>query len=304
MESGGGTAPTPRIVGARHALVLEASLVHAMTQRLVRTLNRKRALMYVLRRALTPHGFLRVNVDPPGFTFRLSVQSGLARHLYKYGTYEPVIGNWMLDRFPRDSGGLFVDIGANFGWYSCLFSRFAGAAGRVIAFEPEPRNFRLLQDSLSRNECRNVTALQEGVGADAGVMQLHLYKPSNPGRHSLLATSGGATVDVAIVSLDDRLAALGLAHEPIALMKIDVEGFEDSALRGARGALARCRCLVMEYSPDLMRAAGVNPAALIHLLAGTGLRPSLFEPGGAQPVALDVLRTLNRQVELLWECGT
>lgn len=129
----------------------------------------------------------------------------------------------------------------------------------------------------------------------------HLYKASNPGRHSLLPTPGGETVRVPVVALDDRLAALGLADRPVDLIKIDIEGFELSALRGASATLSRCRNVVIEYSPDLMRQAGIEPSALIDLLVSSGMQVSMFGETGMVEVDATALRTLTGQVDLLWQ---
>jgi FkbM family methyltransferase len=269
--------------------------------RLSRSPSVLRALAYAVRRVVTPSGSLVADVPVLGLSFGLPVRSGLARHLYKYRSYEPAIGNWALDRFEVGGGGLFIDVGANFGWYSCLFSRLAGGTGRVVAFEPEPDNFGLLAANLRRNACENVVALREGVAERPGELALHLYKASNPGRHSLLPAAGGETVTVPVVSLDERLQALGLADRAVDLIKIDIEGFELSALRGATAALSRCRNLVIEYSPDLMRAAGIDPQALLALLVSTGMHASTF--GDRGPVRIDPaeLAAMTGQVDLLWQ---
>ncbi|WP_187272135.1 FkbM family methyltransferase [Zeimonas arvi] len=269
--------------------------------RLARSRSLVRTLAYALRRVATPAGSLVAQVPVLELSFRLPIRSGLARHLYKYRSYEPAIGNWILDAFPIGGGGLFVDIGANFGWYSCLFSRLAGGTGRVVAFEPEPGNFGLLEANLLRNGCRNVSALREGLADRPGELELHLYKASNPGRHSLLPTPGGETVRVPVVALDDRLAALGLAERPVDLIKIDIEGFELSALRGASATLSRCRNMVIEYSPDLMRRAGIEPSALIDLLDSSGMQVSMFGETGMVEVDATALRTLTGQADLLWQ---
>lgn len=271
-----------------------------MTPRLVRSPSLVRAASYALRRLLAPDGQLVADIPGLGLSFELPVRSGLARHLYKYRSYEPAVGNWMLARF-GSGGGTFLDIGANFGWYSCLFSRLAGEAGRVVAFEPEPRNFELLERNLLRNRCANVTALREGVAERAGELELHLYKASNPGRHSLLPMAGGETVSVPVVTLDERLAALGLGGQPIDLMKIDIEGYELPALRGAAATLSRCMNLVIEYSPDLMRASGIDPGDLVELLASSGMWVSRLDGPEPVPVHARALAKASGQFDLLWQ---
>ncbi|MCM5570374.1 FkbM family methyltransferase [Burkholderiaceae bacterium FT117] len=272
-----------------------------MTPVLARSPSVLRSLAYALRRALAPDSPLVADVPALGLSFALPARSGLARHLYKYRSYEPHVGNWVLANFPFGGGGLFVDIGANFGWYACLFSLIAGERGKVVAFEPEPVNHGLLKANLSRNGCPNVIALQEGLAERPGVLSLRLYKPSNPGRHSMLGASGADAVEVPVTTLDERLRALALDERPIDLIKIDVEGYEPFVLRGGPLALSRCRNLVVEYSPDLMRQGGVDPASLVELLASTGMRASVLQEGGPVPVDPVALLSMGGQVDLLWQ---
>src|SRR5262245_2134996 len=57
-------------------------------------------------------------------------------------------------------GMTFLDLGANVGYFTCLAARKVGPAGRVWAFEPDPRNFRLLVRSVKANGLSNVTAVR------------------------------------------------------------------------------------------------------------------------------------------------
>src|SRR5207249_12175823 len=48
-------------------------------------------------------------------------------------------------------GSSFLDVGANLGYFSCLLGKLAGPRGKVVAIEPEPNNFKLLQRNLRNN---------------------------------------------------------------------------------------------------------------------------------------------------------
>src|SRR4051812_28062579 len=58
------------------------------------------------------------------------------------------------------AGNTVFDVGANIGFYSVLFSRWVGPAGKVLAYEPDPANVKLLQHNLTLNGCRNTDACQ------------------------------------------------------------------------------------------------------------------------------------------------
>ena len=66
------------------------------------------------------------------------------------------------------SGDTVIDIGANVGYYTLLFSELVGETGRVIAFEPDPNNFALLERNVLGNGCRNVTLVPKAVAATTG----------------------------------------------------------------------------------------------------------------------------------------
>ena len=84
------------------------------------------------------------------------------------------------------AGDTIVDVGANIGYFTLLFARSAGPAGRVFAFEPEPDNFRLLETNVERNGYRNVTAVRQAVSGAPGSAPLGLA-PENLGDRCLEA---------------------------------------------------------------------------------------------------------------------
>src|SRR5690606_3608154 len=62
------------------------------------------------------------------------------------------------------AGNCVVDIGANLGYYSLIGSKLVGDSGKVFAFEPEPKNFHLLEHNIKLNELNNVHCFQSGLG--------------------------------------------------------------------------------------------------------------------------------------------
>jgi FkbM family methyltransferase len=197
----------------------------------------------------------RVDIPELGLSYIVPTRSLIGRLLRQNGMYEEHVVNWITERFTPDSGGLFVDVGANFGWYSCLFAKIAD---RVILYEPDPANASLLERNLKLNDAANYTLQRAAVGSRKTTGTLHKAHKSNPGAHTLVGgaySSGQLTVPV--VTLDETVPA-----GPISLMKIDIEGFELEALRGGREVLSRTKVLVIEFSPDFLRRGGYNPSEL------------------------------------------
>lgn len=145
-----------------------------------------------------------------------------------------------------------VDVGGYIGTHTLAFSRFAGDFGRVITFEPQHDSFELLQKNISDNYCANVrlenAAVSDHAGLataqpiDLGISQnlggltvqssnevsgASSSRESDPGTPSVFSPVRLTTID-----------ALQLDH--CALLKIDVEGMEPQAIRGAGATIARC----------------------------------------------------------------
>src|SRR5437879_6727642 len=66
----------------------------------------------------------------------------------------------------------FVDVSANWGYFSLLAAHLVGASGRILSLEPDPRLFSLLQTNLALNRLGQVQALQTAAGASAGWLTL------------------------------------------------------------------------------------------------------------------------------------
>lgn len=259
-----------------------------------------RGLAYLVNRWVLRRPFLLAEVPELGLRFKVRTPDVNGRHLYKYGRYEPELSAFLRAHLDLRDGDVVVDIGANLGWYSLLAERQARGAVDVFAFEPDPDNFALLTANLALNGARRVTAVQQALSAEAGTVRLHRYRDTNLGRHSVLPINDGETVEVPAGRLDDFWASRGLGDRVPRFIKIDVEGYELVALRGARAVLERCPLLLAEYSPTYMRAGGIDPAELVAYLAGLGLRPHALRAGRLEPVDPAALAASDRHTDLFW----
>jgi len=127
-----------------------------------------------------------------------------------------------------------LDIGAHHGLYTLLASKLVGSAGKVVAFEPSPRERRLLARNLQINFSSNVRVEACALGSGPSKADLFLVEGGEDGCNSLRAPAVVATtqtVSVDVISLDDYLLTAGIG--PIDLVKLDVEGGEREVLRGA-----------------------------------------------------------------------
>ena len=193
------------------------------------------------------------------------------------GTFEPE--TVALLRTLLALGDLFVDVGANIGYFSRLGATLVGPAGMVCAVEPEPENFASL--AANTRGLPQVLACQLALSDRDGVAQLLLS--SHASSHSLVANGhyldSGARGVLALRY--DTLAAL-LDRQGPAVVKLDIEGAEPLALAGMERALASgaVRQIICEYGPALLERAGFAPTAIWELLTPhVRLRPIDPPPG-------------------------
>jgi len=167
-------------------------------------------------------------------------------------------------------GAVLWDIGANFGLHAVTAARLAPAA-TVVAFEPNPSEHARLLRHRAWNAPQLITS-SIALSHAAGTLPLFLASEGNSGRTTLEAwfkpeASGQVLV---AVSTGDQLIASGQLPAPT-LIKLDVEGHEESVLRGLSAAIAhpRCELVVFEDHPQddsavktILRAAGFTLAPL------------------------------------------
>lgn len=259
------------------------------------------ALKHVLARANPFSSYTWARDRATGLRFRVNVRDVVGRHILRYQGYEHALTAWLVQRLDAaGKAGVFVDVGANLGWYTLQAARRDSVA-HVVAIEPELGNQQLLRANIERNRLGSkVHALACAAGAGPGLAMLHSYKASNLGKHSLAVDHGRGGGWVGVEALDTLLDRLGLDDAPIAAMKIDVEGYEPQVLQGARQALTRTRALLIELSPDLSRQGGLDLPSMIDAIAAAGLHPAIWDREGAVPDFAGI-RASTRQITVGFE---
>ena len=133
-------------------------------------------------------------------------------------------------------GTTVLDIGANVGFFSILLSRLVGSKGKVIAFEPLPRNLDFINRHIQLNKLENITVYAAAVGEKTGVMRFDSSPCHSQGR---LAPSGD--LEVSTITLD----SISELNNPVSFVKIDVEGAEADVLRGGKSFFKSNRPIVL-----------------------------------------------------------
>lgn len=138
---------------------------------------------------------------------------------------------FLYDHLPKGGDYLALDIGAHQGNHSVFFGAVMG--WHCVAFEPDAENYRLLRANLERNGlARQVGAEQMAIGARRGIVRLTKRDPNNSGMVRAEYADKQAAANVPCMALDF------LSTKRIDVIKVDVEGFEIEALRGATGLIA------------------------------------------------------------------
>jgi FkbM family methyltransferase len=188
--------------------------------------------------------------------------------LYVCGSFEPNEFAFV-DRMLKP-GMVFIDVGANDGYYTLFAARRVGPAGRVIAVEPSSRERAHLQRNLGRNGLDNVQVVAAALGAEAGFVDLHLAHGVHAGHNTLGDFAHDDVVRasserVALDTLDAVVARQGLTR--VDIVKIDVEGGEAGVVAGARQVLATARpVLLMELNERALHAQGQSAETLLSVL--------------------------------------
>jgi FkbM family methyltransferase len=166
--------------------------------------------------------------------------------LYVCGSFEPNEFAF-LDKVLKP-GMVFVDVGANDGYYTLFAAGRVGMAGRVVAVEPSTRERVNLKRNIARNGMANIIVVSSALGATYGSADLRLAQGAHSGHNTLgNFANDGVQADrverVTVKTLDKVAAELEL--DRIDFVKIDVEGAEASVVAGARAVLASMRPVML-----------------------------------------------------------
>lgn len=185
-----------------------------------------------------------------------------------------------------DVNGVFVDAGANQGEFSIAAAKVA-QQGKIIAFEPVSEYRARLIENVRLNNFGNVEVIPAALGEQEGVLPIY-DQPTNytdgtrhEGLPTLFASESRhhACEVVPVKRLDDVLRELGVSR--VDVIKLDIEGAEWIALRGAINTITSCRpTLILEIGRETCLAAGYEPEALVEWLIGLNYRIEKIVDGG------------------------
>jgi FkbM family methyltransferase len=176
-------------------------------------------------------------------------------------------------------GMVALDIGANVGAYSLLLGQWAGPSGAVFAFEPAPGPFDGLVRHIHLNHLDEIVRpVRLAIGEASSIARLLVAGTAGESRLATAADPLTTTVTVPVTTVDEFCARERIEPD---FIKIDIEGFELAALRGARGTIRarrRSLSLFVEMHPTVWPSLGVCRADILEELRVQSLEPVALTP--------------------------
>ncbi len=228
-------------------------------------------------RALAPptrfaNSGVRSSRQPDGYVFPVDRGTLIGWSIHFFGAYEPEVRTEI--RRYLEPGAIAIDVGANVGWHTLLMAARAGSTGRVYAFEPNDSTRRRLVSAVEANHFRQVTvdgrAVADRVGASGFQAPLAGHVWDGTGRLTAESVEDQRdkrerqagqerperqTTTTECTTLDTFVAERHIGR--LAFVKIDVEGWELSVLRGAPHVLTTLRpVVVFEFDPAYVSRSG------------------------------------------------
>jgi FkbM family methyltransferase len=183
-----------------------------------------------------------------GQLLKVDLSSSVGRSIYLRGAYEPEVEKCM--RNILRTGNVFIDIGANVGYFSIICAGLVGPVGQVHSFDPHKKVIQLLVESAKRNQYNNIYVNQVALSSREETLNfVYLRNSAFSWTLPIYAMEKSPYLSqvceelVSAIPLDQYVQSM--ANQDIALIKIDVEGAEYKVLMGARETL-------LKHSPSIL----------------------------------------------------
>lgn len=168
-------------------------------------------------------------------------------------------------------GHVVIDIGANIGFYSEIFSTLVGEKGKVYCFEPDATNFNHLKNRVEN--IKNIHIYNKAVGDSNQTIKIYTSKLLNVDHRTYKPDEYDEEIDIEAVSLDTFLQ-----NTPVNFIKIDIQGFEMNAMKGMNTILENNNLKILsEFWPYGLKKAGSNIVEYFTFLVNHGFKVYLID---------------------------
>jgi FkbM family methyltransferase len=176
------------------------------------------------------------------------------------------------------TGNVVIDIGAHIGLFSVCASQLVGPSGKVYAFEPAPLTHDLLAETIAINQKKDIIITRkEAIGEKDGTTFFNVSDIAGDNSNTIIEYTDGVyrndrdlhKVEIKITSIDNFAKEVQLTK--LDFIKMDVEGYEFQALKGAKQTLKRYRPAgVLGIHPQAIKSNGDNLEMTYDLLRELG----------------------------------
>lgn len=194
---------------------------------------------------------------------------------------ENVEPNLMVIKYFVDAGECTVDVGANYGMYTKLLSRWVGTEGRVYSIEPVPMTFDILCNNIRTLGLNNVNAINCAVSETTGfaVIEIPIWSSGSENLSRAAIVEKGMQsslrhIEVRTATLDSLLAE---SSARVSFIKLDVENHELPCIKGAREIIRRSRPAWMVEIPGDPQDETDAAHKIFHLMKVQGYEPFWFD---------------------------
>ena len=165
-----------------------------------------------------------------------------------------------------------LDLGANIGFYTILFSKLVGETGKVFAFEPDAKNYKHLEENAKK--LYNVVVEKKAVSDKTGKINFYISKDLNVDHHSYDIGEGRVCEEVDAIAIDDYFPD----DIKIDFIKIDIQGYEATALKGMSKIMRQPGRMIVfgELWPYGLQKAGSSAEEYLQFLKSHGFKIKFF----------------------------
>jgi FkbM family methyltransferase len=203
----------------------------------------------------------------PGATLKLLPTDFMHGLIAFTGVYEIELTKRLSSK-ARHAGGLFVDVGANAGYFSIIWASMR-PSNRVLAFEAAPRNISILKTNVERNGLISQIAVRPiALGKEKGTLPFDCGPEEMTGWGGLALTESHSTINVDVERLDNLISD----NQMIEVMKVDVEGADTWVIIGAEKLLRnkQIKTIYYEQNKTRLKQLGIGEDEAASFLSSVG----------------------------------
>jgi FkbM family methyltransferase len=229
--------------------------------------------------------------NPGGGKLLCNLDDWIPWNVFAHGSYkmEANYEEFMLDKLSNCH--IVFDVGANVGYYTVQMGRILKDVGHVYAFEPLSYQCSLLEKNIDLNDLDNVTVIKAIVSDSSESRRIYFSGAESTGTSSLIIKSDQYE-DVISTTIDQFCKEKGIGE--IDLIKIDVEGYELTVLKGMSELLAngKIKMLFLEIENELLTEAGTSAEEIVAFLDNYHYQPFSIKSGREEEYSIGMSESL------------